>query len=233
MARPAKSLLKDSYPELAKQVVDKSLLPVLSTGSESKIEWECEKGHRWMAKVYNRTNVKNHTGCPYCNSKLLLVGFNDLATTHPDVAKLCYDPEDAHKIMATSAGIRKWQCAEGHVWEAPVSRLTRQGSRCPYCSGRLPIVGKTDLATTHPDLASELADPALATKLKAGSHKKVEWVCSNDPSHRWFAFVYSRTGKNAKGCPYCSGRYTTFNVNDKLIGNSVRNLTGISSVYHE
>ena len=202
MARPPKSLLKDSHPELAKQVVDKTLLDNLSTGSELKIEWQCEKGHKWYAKVYNRTNSKNLTGCPYCNHKKLLVGFNDLATVYPDVAKLCYDPEDAYKLMPLSSIVKKWKCEKGHVWSAPVSRLTLQGSRCPYCSGRLAVIGKTDIGTLYPDIADELADQNLRFTLKVGSSKKVKWVCSKNPKHMWIDTPYSRIKFN-RNCPIC------------------------------
>lgn len=203
MARPPKSLLKDSHPELAKQVVDKTLLDNLSTGSELKIEWQCEKGHKWYAKVYNRTNSKNLTGCPYCNHKKLLVGFNDLATVYPDVAKLCYDPEDAYKLMPLSSVVKKWKCEKGHVWNAPVSRLTLQGSRCPYCSGRLAVTGKTDIGTLYPDIADELADQNLRFILKVGSGKKVKWICSKNSEHIWIDTPYNRI-KLHRNCPICN-----------------------------
>ena len=47
-----------------------------------------------------------------------------------------------------------WICAKGHAWESAISKRS-QGQGCPYCSGRYPIVGKTDLLTTHPQLAAE------------------------------------------------------------------------------
>lgn len=210
MARPAKSLLRDSHPEIAKQLVDKSLLDTLATGADKSVEWECQSGHKWFAKVYNRTNPNSPTGCPYCNSKKVLVGFNDLVTTHPDVAKLLDDADPA-TIMPSSNKKHRWKCDKGHIWMAPVSRLTVQGSRCPYCSGRYVDEGKTDLATTHPDIAEQLVDSSLATKLRAGSPKKVEWKCEN--GHKWYISVYDRTGKGS-GCPYCSGRNIIEGVTD-------------------
>ena len=175
MARPPKSLLKDSHPELAEEVYDKSLLPTLATGADKSIEWIGKCGHRWFAKPYNRTNAKNPTGCPYCDNKKVLVGFNDVATTNPDVAKLFANPSEAFLYTKNSNKKVLLKCEKGHTWMAPVSRLTTQGSGCPYCSHRLAFAGESDLQTTHPDLVKELFDKSLATKLTAGSNKKVKW----------------------------------------------------------
>lgn len=211
MARPPKSLLKDSHPELAKQLVDKTLLPTLSTGANAKVEWECEYGHRWFARVYNRTNAKNKTGCPVCDGKLVVVGINDLATTDPDVAMLAVDQDMTHQVTRFSNKKMRWRCAHGHEWDAPPSRLTAQGSRCPYCSGRLASPGESDLATLRPDLASELVDVSLATVLRPGSHKLVKWRCK-ECGYVWQALVDGRAAGH--GCPRCSGRVLTQGVND-------------------
>ena len=149
MARPVSKLLKDVRPDLAAQVVDKSILDTLGMGSPKKIEWECEHGHRWFARVDNRVYAKNSC-CPVCSGRITVPGVNDIATTDPEVAKLCANPEDAFKYTRCSNKKIKWRCEHGHEWTAPVSRLTAQGSRCPYCSGRYAIAGENDLATTHP-----------------------------------------------------------------------------------
>lgn len=211
MARPPKSLLKDSHPELAEQLVDKSLLPTLSTGSDLSLEWECEFGHRWFAKPYNRTNARHPSGCPVCAGKSILIGFNDLATTDPDVAALLYDPDMATKVSRSSNRKMKWTCDKGHVWTAPVSRLTFQGSRCPYCSGRYAEPGVNDLATVRPDLAAELVDQSLATKLKAGS-SVVQWKC-HVCGYVWTGNVWGRIKRN-NGCPRCAGRVIIPGDND-------------------
>lgn len=43
--------------------------------------------------------------------------------------------------------------------------------------------GETDLATTHPEIARQLADPSLAVNLMAGSAKEQEWVCKKCGNH--------------------------------------------------
>lgn len=211
MARPPKSYLKDTHPELVAQLVDKSLAETLATGSNSSVEWECEHGHRWFARVYNRTNARNKTGCPVCSGKMVVKGVNDLATVRPDVAALCADPKDGFTHAVTSNKKVRWRCEHGHEWVAPVSRLTVQGSRCPYCSGRYSILGENDLATLRPDLAEQLVDKSLATVLKPTSATRVLWRC--EYGHEWEATPYDRTGKGS-GCPYCVGRYISEGEND-------------------
>lgn len=202
MSRPSKGTLKELRPDIAKQLLHPELASELSVGSRSVVEWKCSNGHVWKAKVYNRTG-KKPTGCPYCDGKKILKGFNDLATTNPEVVDLLLDKEDAYKYAAKSNKKVFWKCGRGHIWEAPVSRITVQKSGCPYCSGRLPIIGETDLGTTNPDIAKELVDKSLSTQLKATSNKKVFWKCKH--GHEYKTSPISRISKG-NGCPYCSGR---------------------------
>ena len=211
MPRKPKTLLKDTHPDIAAQLIDKSLLQTLGTGSDKSVEWECEHGHRWFAKVVSRTNAKNKTGCPVCAGKKVIPGINDLATLRPDIASTAVDAEACRHLSLYSNKKLKWKCEHGHVWEAPVYRRTKSGCGCPYCSGRLPIVGENDLATTHPDIASQLTDRTLAEKLKAGSMRKVEWVC--DHGHIWSESPYARTHMGS-GCPYCSNHRVIEGEND-------------------
>lgn len=72
------------------------------------------------------------------------------------------------------------------------------------------IVGETDIATTHPELASQLVDTDPTTIL-SGSNKKFLWKCSE--GHTWTAMALSRS-KDGRGCPYCSGLKAIKGVND-------------------
>ena len=54
-------------------------------GCGKKMWWICSKGHSFEATPNGRT-CKNQS-CPYCSGQKILKGFNDLATTHPLLAK--------------------------------------------------------------------------------------------------------------------------------------------------
>lgn len=213
--RPPSATLIQSHPEIAAQLLDQSLATVLSRGSDRSVEWQCELGHIWLAKVYNRTNANKPTGCAVCNGKKVLAGFNDVATTHPEVAALFADQAHAHTVTAFSNTPVLMRCLidPAHEWKSPPSRIAGGKGGCPSCSGRISIVGKTDLATTHPLIAAMLVDQSLATTLKAGSNTPVQWQCAVAPSHTWITDPYSLTGKG-NGCPVCSGRVREIGIND-------------------
>ena len=216
MPRKPSQTLEQFNPELADQLVDQSLRSI-ARGSDKKVQWRCpvDSRHVWWASPMNRTASKNPTGCSVCNGKTVIPGVNDVATTHPKAAALMVDKKLRTKLTGSSNKKVEFWCGnpKHKHWTAPLSNVARQGTRCPQCSGRRPVSGKSDLATTHPKLAAELVDQSLAATLKPGSNTSVLWQCPANPKHTWKATPYSRTAKKT-GCPYCSGRKIVPGVND-------------------
>ena len=216
MPRKPSQTLEQFSSALADQLVDQSLRSI-ARGSDKKVQWRCpvDSRHVWWASPMNRTNAKNPTGCSVCNGKTVIPGVNDVATTHPKAAALMVDKKLRTKLTGSSNKKVEFWCGnpKHNHWTAPLSNVARQGTRCPQCSGRRPISGKNDLATTHPKLAAELVDRSLATTLKPGSNASVLWQCPVDSNHTWKATPYSRTTKKT-GCPYCSGRKIVPGVNN-------------------
>lgn len=216
MPRKPSQTLEQFNPALADQLVDQSLRSI-ARGSDKKVQWRCpvDPRHVWWASPMNRTNAKNPTGCSVCNGKTVIPGVNDVATTHPDAAALMVDKKLRTKLAGSSNKRVEFWCGKPKHkhWTAPLSNVARQGTRCPQCSGRRPVSGSSDLATSHPKLAAELVDRSLATTLKPGSNASVLWQCPANPKHTWKATPYSRTTKKT-GCPYCSGRKIVPGVND-------------------
>ena len=107
-----------------------------------------------------------------------------------------------------------WRCAKGHIWQATVNTRTANHTDCPYCAGRLPWPGETDLAAQHPDLAKEWHPtknlPLTPEQVLPGSEKKVWWRCGQ--GHEWQAEIRSRA--NGCGCPVCTNRVVVPGVND-------------------
>lgn len=216
MPRKPSQTLEQFNPELADQLVDQSLRSI-ARGSDKKVQWRCpvDSRHVWWASPMNRTASKNPTGCSVCNGKTVIPGVNDVATTHPEAAALMIDKKLRTKLTGSSNKKVEFWCGnpKHNHWTAPLSNVARQGTRCPQCSGRRPVSGKSDLVTTHPKLAAELVDQSLAATLKPGSNTSVLWQCPANPNHTWTATPYSRTTKKT-GCPYCSGRKIVPGVND-------------------
>ncbi|MCM1273580.1 MAG: zinc-ribbon domain-containing protein [Clostridium sp.] len=108
-----------------------------------------------------------------------------------------------------------WHCKNGHLWQAEVKDRVSKHSGCPYCAGKLPIKGVTDLATLFPGVAKEWhpeknkgISPADVT---AGTDKIYWWLCKN--GHEWKAAVGNRALKG-NACPYCSGKRAWPGYND-------------------
>lgn len=79
--------LASQYPDIAAEWSDRNLplLPTMVTAfANSKAWWKCKDcGNEWYTLISTRSGGSR---CPYCSGYTLLKGFNDLATTHPDLA---------------------------------------------------------------------------------------------------------------------------------------------------
>lgn len=183
-------------PELAAQAYGWDPKTVTQwTGQQ--FEWQCSLLHVWLAAVRNRSNGN---GCPYCANKEVLVGFNDVATTHPKIASEAHG-WDATTVVAGSHKTANWICGRKmHTWSATVEKRTTREQNCPYCAGRRVWVGDNDLAATDPLLAEEAYgwDPRMVTR---GSDKMRKWIC--EKKHVWTSTVSNRTS-GGNGCPSCS-----------------------------
>lgn len=167
----------------------------------------------WQAKPSNRIHEQ---GCPFLvGHGIIWVGFNDLETTHPDIAKTWDYSKNKNLTPKDVTFFSKrevfWKCENGHTWKTTVSG---RRSSCPYCSGRRAWQGENDLATLRPDLAAqwdyEENGGLLPSDFTCGSHKKVGWICEN--GHKWNAVIRDRTKRPTCSCPKCKSTIGTKKV---------------------
>ena len=120
-----------------------------------KVWWKCRKGHEWNTLISTRSGGSQ---CPYCSGQLLLKGFNDFATTHPQLAQEWSDrnlPLTPDMINEKSRRNVWWKCREcGYEWQSVVYARVK-GTVCPVCADRAVMTGYNDLATTDTHLLSE------------------------------------------------------------------------------
>lgn len=175
----------------------------LGPGSGKQVWWKCAKGHQWKTSPSKRASGQ---GCPVCIGKKILVGFNDLPTTNPQLA-MDWDhernlPLTVNSVTEMSNKSVWWVCKRNHHWQSVISNRAKSG--CPYCGNKTVLSGFNDLQTTNPELAREWNirrnGELLPTMVVEGSGRKVWWKCKEN--HEWFTDVSSRT--SGRGCPSCA-----------------------------
>lgn len=221
--RKMKAFLKDTHPnifsELDKTLNSNVILENITSSNPKKVWWLCDNGHNWIMSVSERTRIREgrKTGgnCPYCSNRKVLLGYNDLVTTHPAISKQWHpikNDKRSNEVVAGSTFMAWWLCDKGHEWKARVA--SRLVSECPYCKGKVQP-GVDDIVTTHPDIAAQwhpTRNGSLNPKnYKAASALKVWWLCNNN--HASEARISSRV-LDGKQCPYCKNRQLLVGFND-------------------
>ena len=186
----------------------------LTYGSEKKAWWICSLNHSYESSIVNKVKSK---GCPYCNNKRVLSGYNDLATTNPEILKEWdYDKNiiKPNEISSGSGLSAWWRCSKNHSFSTAIYNKVK-GIGCPYCSNRKVLKGFNDLATTNPELLREWdydKNKFKPDEMISGTDKKVWWKCSKC-GHEWQAVIHSRAVGH--GCPVC-GHEKVGSLNAKI-----------------
>jgi len=218
--QPGKNDLATLQPELAATfhpTLNGDLTPAGITAHSSKpVWWLCEKEHPFRATPSNRT--LNDSGCAVCLNRVVLRGVNDLATTHPRIARELHPSSGSEKpateITASDTKRRRWLCPCGYEYKAS-ARQRVTGHSCPECKKNRVRKSGRSLVDTHPHLAAEflpeLNEGRHPAEYTRGSKQKVIWWCSKG-QHPFPMRIETRT--RGRGCPYCAGRRLLEGFND-------------------
>lgn len=201
--------LQSRFPEIAKEwhpTLNGELLPTMvNAGSHEKVWWLGPCKHEWDMSLEHRTYHKQN--CPFCSSKRILVGFNDLATVKPQIAAEWHPTKNgmlAPQQVFKATNKKVWWLGEkcGHEWDMSINARGMQDQGCPYCSGARVLVGFNDFATVMPDFVKEWdmeKNSSLPTDFSHGSKEKIWWKCVHN--HSWIAPICDR---KKYGCPDCA-----------------------------
>ncbi|MCI8619698.1 MAG: zinc-ribbon domain-containing protein [Oscillospiraceae bacterium] len=128
--------LASQMPKVAAEWSEKNypLLPTMVTPfANRKVWWKCSKGHEWHTLISTRSGGSK---CPYCSGQILLKGFNDFATTQPQLAEEWSDrnlPLMPDMINEKSRKNVWWKCKTcGNEWKSVVYARIK-GTVCPVC----------------------------------------------------------------------------------------------------
>jgi len=205
-------LLKEWHPTLNQNVFPDKIAPY----THQKVWWKCSKGHEWQAQVNSRVRG---TGCPYCSNRRIIVGENDLATTHPEIAAQWHPTKNGTRTPRGVVGGTRikvwWRCSKGHEWQAEIRSRTSADHGCPVCDGKVVIPGENDLASAFPAIAAQWHPTRNGSltpdQVTPYSNRKAWWIC--DKGHEYYSFISHRV-QNSSGCPYCDGKLVMPGFND-------------------
>lgn len=177
----------------------------VSRGMRLNIWWHCDTCNQdYQQDIQHKCRSAR---CPICSGKRVVAGYNDLATVNPQLAAEWDYEQNKKQPFEFTAGSNErvfWCCKKcSHKWKAAI--VTRnKGVGCPACSGKVPIVGKTDIATLFPELADEWHPTKNGNKTPRdytrGSDHKAWWLCKMC-ENEWNATISSRV--SGCGCPEC------------------------------
>lgn len=192
----------------------------ITAGSGEKVWWvlhyddPCTRKHfdfSWKSEVRSRING---IGCPYLSGQAVWEGFNDLKSTHPELAAQWHPSKNGNlkpEDVTDGSNYKAWwflsyddEKSGKHFdfeWKSSIASRTK-GIGCPYISGKAVWKGFNDLETVNTKLAAEWdykKNKMLPSEVTAGSRKKVWWKCSIC-GHKWKTAISRR---NICGCPEC------------------------------
>ena len=175
----------DEFKNIAKERGGKCLSKKY-VNIDTKLKWECSKGHVWFNTPYH---IKNRgQWCRVCKG----YGIPTL-TEFKNIAKERGGKCLSKKYIRSDIKL-KWQCSKGHVWQAVPNTIKNTKSWCPFCGGtkRLTI---EEMQT----IAKKRGGKCLSKKYINAS-TKLEWQCSD--GHKWKARP-NDIKINNQWCPRC------------------------------
>lgn len=184
----------------------------LKLGSGRKIWWKCNKEHVWQESI--RARVRKRT-CPYCDNTRVWPNCNDLATTHPQLAKQWHSDKNGTlsptNILAHSTKKVWWRGTCGHVWCSEVRSRVR-GYGCPVCDGKQVDSQTNSLLTKIPSVADWWHDDNKFSpdETHYGSSVAAVFVCGKD--HKFVMKINAFVNRKNK-CPICDGTTRVPGVN--------------------
>jgi hypothetical protein len=151
------------------------------TNAQTKLQWQCSEGHVWEAFPYS---VKRGRWCRTCLGNKFTKQMHKIAAQH---GGKCLTSEYVDSRIKL-----KWQCANGHTWDAILSAV-RRGGWCPFCYGN----ARLSMDRMH-ELAAKHGGKCLSHDY-VNSRTELKWQCAE--GHIW----ESKPSEIKRGywCPFC------------------------------
>jgi hypothetical protein len=157
---------------------------------DTAILFECSKGHQWKGRP---GNIQQGAWCHVCAGNLKLTIEDMVAFAEKHNGK-CLSEK-----YTNSETKLKWQCAEGHIWEAVPKGLTNN-HWCRICSMASAGLKRRKTIEEIRELATKKGGK-LISDVYLGNHIPIKWQCSK--GHNWKASPANI--KSGFWCPHCAG----------------------------
>lgn len=179
--------------------------------SKTPVEWVCPaSGLRWSESPSSRAK-KPTADSPAQQGRVVVAGFNDLASAVPAVVDAWDSRNDTSPdgvLARSSRAVYLRDPATGATWQDTPRAITARAAITPH---KL-VTGLNDLATLHPELAAQM-DPTLDPRTyPAQSNEKVLWVCP-ETGKTWEAIIANRV-KTGTRSPFQTNRRVATGIND-------------------
>ena len=182
--------------------------------ANTKIEFRCKEGHKWVTTPNNVLAGKTCLICANIQSSLRQRKSHEqfvkeVHNLHPDIVVLGTYINSKTKI--------EFMCTKGHKWEtAPYNIL--DGCSCPKCKGEK--ISQQKFKTHEQFLCDlQLVNPDITILSKYQSaREKVDCMC-NKCNHKWQATPNNLL--RGFGCPKCNQSKGEKMVEDFLIDNKI------------
>ncbi|MED3554088.1 hypothetical protein [Cytobacillus praedii] len=180
--------------------------------SQTPLEWECEKGHKWFAKP---AKVKFGTWCKVC------AGSNKKSLEEMEKLAVRYNSICLSKTYLNNHSPLKWKCDKGHVFNASYSgimRAIKNKGFCTVCSVKKRGENKRNTIEEMQELAKSRGGICLSATY-TDAHTSLIWQCAN-------GHVFESKANTVKNGHWC--RSCRFNLTENKCRYIIENLTGLS-----
>jgi len=205
--------IKKANQHLKKTLADCSELAKKNNGfclskeylnANSKLEWQCEKGHKWKATY---SGIRNGTWCNICSSERtaekLRLSIEDCYNTASERNGLCLS-----KTYKNTQTKMLWECKDGHSWEATYANI-RKGTWCKICSQKQTAIKRRTSIDFFKNYAISKKGKCLSQEY-INQKTRLKFEC--EKGHLWETLGSSMKGGNT-WCPICAG---TFRITTKV-----------------
>ncbi len=160
--------------------------------NNTKLHWECAKGHTWSAVP---GSIQQGQWCPRCVGKMPAKEALELVKTLANQkGGICLSDEYKSSVRLL------FRCADGHEWRATIYSI-RNGTWCPKCANKIRGPKRLGLEVAQ-KAAVDMGGECISTEY-INTNTKLRWRCAQ--GHEWDA-ISDSVVRRKTWCPVCRGK---------------------------